>query len=151
MGKELSLRDEHGLRPQMMIAQGLTQIMNLATREAEHMTNLSEARSKKITKFLELCEENGMGEKDFIKHVTDGIEMCKQRGDTRALPKMLKIWTDLMYTNSFEMGKIFSQLTVAFQQINNNAPNQDEIEGPSRELDALKDDLKRLKLEHGES
>lgn len=126
------------------VSRQFSNLLKVAEEEATSVASVSQAKAQRMLAFLDLCTEQGMGDKEFIQCVKQGLELALDRGDPTAYKGILQIWQKLIYEVKFQMGQVIGQSSVAItqvmqnKQVNVNSPSTEDME-----MAALEEEIAR--------
>lgn len=123
----------------------MAEMLNLASTEANQLQLISTKKINTMLKFLEECEENGLGHTDFIEYVKDGLEMCKEKKDTRTYKLFLDLWRDLTLTVESDLTRLLEKMSVEVMKNSQSAMIVNNKDEPTK-LD-MENELKEIEVE----
>lgn len=122
------------------ITKKLSELLSIAVKEAGHISNVNIKKSQVLEKFIETCEEKGLGHLDLMQEIKDAINIFKEQKKSREHLNALKLWKELTMSPSFEMGRILNQVAIPLTQ-NNQQNNFFAEDKEQLELQDIKEEL----------
>lgn len=133
------LQDEKGLRISMLKARSIQSLLKDAEAVSAETTKAEIKKAQVLLNFLDLCESKGLGPAGFLDYLKDGIEMCKKNNDTRAMPKLLQLYSEIVLKSQPNIDKVITNvlnLTKNDVNIKDNAgpAGMEDIKGLLQEI-----------------
>ena len=128
--EQQSLRDEHGIREGMVLAQKFEEMLGYAAAVSKASSAVEIKKAQQGLKLL-----NAFSDVDvFIKEFNEAKNACLKKGDTRALTRLIETKWKYLFEVRQDMDKILSNLNQYFVQINNLLPDSPKS-GKEQEVD----------------
>ena len=143
--QEVSLRDENGINVQSVMHARISELLEIAKNEAGTASTLNVKKIGNMIKFLDLCQDNGLGNSDFIDHLKKGMAMCEEKNDTRTMHKFMILWKDLVLSVESQVSSILGNVKVEnFQKnVQNNIGAGESVEDMEKELEAINGEIEK--------